>query len=75
LFRGWDGDGEVGVFGEACDEEHEAASLDLHFCKVCAAGGDASVFSVGLKLVRLIDDMLGWNVNVRHALLVRLQDA
>jgi hypothetical protein len=47
LFGRWDGDSEVCVFGQAGDEEHEAAGFDLHFSEVCAAGGDVGVFAVG----------------------------
>lgn len=47
LFGRWDGDCEICVFGQACDEEHEATGFDLHFCKVCATGGDICVFSMG----------------------------
>jgi hypothetical protein len=44
---GWRyGYGEVCVFGEARDEEHEATGLDLHFGEVCAAGGNVGMPSV-----------------------------
>jgi hypothetical protein len=44
-----DSDGKVGVLGQARDEEHEAAGFDLHFGKVCAAGGYVCVFPVGVS--------------------------
>ena len=44
LFRGRYGNGEVGVFGQTRDEEHESTRLYLHFGKVGAAGGYVRVF-------------------------------
>jgi hypothetical protein len=49
LLRGRDGSGEVRVFGEARDEEHEAAGFDLHFGKVGGAGGDTGVFAAEVR--------------------------
>ena len=45
LFGGRNGDGEVSVFCQAGDEEHEATGFDLHFGKVCTASGNVGVFS------------------------------
>jgi hypothetical protein len=42
----WNGDSQVGVLRQACDEEHEAAGFDLQFGKVGASCWDTEMFSV-----------------------------
>jgi hypothetical protein len=45
LLGGRNGRGEVCIFREARDEEHEAAGFDLHFGKVCYVWREVGVFS------------------------------
>jgi len=59
------GDGEVCVLGEARDEEHETAGLDLHFGEVCAAGGDVRMSAGGV----LADSPLGGRSMYTYAML------
>jgi hypothetical protein len=53
LLRGRDRSGQICVFGESCDEEHEAAGFDLHFGEICDVGGEVGVFAVGYKVLAL----------------------